>query len=284
MSSSYTYTIRDALSSEDDEIALLFYNNFLKTWNHNWWASAKVPPPPLEPTSKPNSQLRFKRALVKGVRLSKGHRIRVIIVHPNPNTNDINGLTSTPPRPLSASRGKDGHDDDGGVIVGAAMWFPPNVRYPTDPVSLYKTGMLGITPKWGIKGYKRLEIDWEPALHRLAKEGFKSHVGTGKEKTKPDDSIFLQMIAVDHAYRGKGLGSKLLRDGEQLYNGVAPAGSPILLEATEKGPRDVYLKHGYEIIGETKLGKGSCDEDGCTGQGKKMMKQGGDVWVMCKWR
>ncbi|KAK8849401.1 hypothetical protein IAR55_004733 [Kwoniella newhampshirensis] len=305
--SSYTYSIRDADPSEDSEIALLFYNNFLKTWNHNWWASAKTPPGPLTPTSKPNSQLQFKRALVAGVRLTKDHRIRVIVAKsttPTPASTTRNDTPSSsssdsspPPRPVSARAPKAGGQEE--IIVGAAMWFPPHVRFPSDPITIYRAGFVSIMRQWGWRGYKRLELVWGPTLHSLQKKGFArisrsasgalsvdsgSGSATGKnQKMVPDDAAYLQMIAVDSLYRGKGLGGRLLRDGEDVYRSWSTPPPPIMLEATEHGPKQVYLKGGYEVIGETKMAKGEVDEDGCVGQGKERMKEGGDVWVMCKW-
>lgn len=66
-----------------------------------------------------------------------------------------------------------------------------------------------------------------------------------------DDIWYLPLIGVDSVAQGRGLGSALLRDGLKTCDGD---GLPAYLEATTPRNRDLYARHGFNVIGIIQAG------------------------------
>ena len=68
------------------------------------------------------------------------------------------------------------------------------------------------------------------------------------DKFHPHDPIwYLAMIGVDPGSQGMGLGSAML---SHTLERVDRDGKPAYLEATTTRSRDLYARHGFEVIGE----------------------------------
>lgn len=88
--------------------------------------------------------------------------------------------------------------------------------------------------------------------------------------------VFIMGTAVNR--RRQGLANALLVHMQDRCRGEAD-GRPIWLEATTELSRELYLKHGFRIVGEIVLGKGKVGSDGLPqnqGEGLK-------IWSML-WR
>ncbi|KAK4057604.1 hypothetical protein OIO90_001249 [Microbotryomycetes sp. JL221] len=240
--------IRDAQPNDDLAVAVFLYN-----WNHQWFFRSKVPPdeiafpPPRKLKSSNRSRLEFYIALVSAVRLSKG-LIRIM-------------------RPRSSQ-----------LIVGAAMWSQPGNRILENPMDLVNSGFAQLMLPWKLGYHTKARIEmFENTVKRLNKAALKIHT---RGKVKPVDCLYLQIIAVDPGMRGRGLAGRLVRDG---FMRVGPT-TPVLLETSSDRIATVYLKLGFERLVEDWIAKNECDEDGCRGQGKPFIAQGGPVIVMAHWR
>ncbi|ORY73417.1 hypothetical protein BCR35DRAFT_354104 [Leucosporidium creatinivorum] len=247
--------IRDALPAEDEAVAVFFHNCFLDTWNHNWHASAPVVPEPLllplprTLTTAQSSRLLFYAALSQATRLCGGF-IRIVFFTEDPST-----------------------------IVGCAMWTGPQHRILDGPFDILKSGFYKLMApwRWGVRGYVRLDLQFESTVNKLANAAFKKHDG-GKHKAR--DSLYLQMIAVHASARGRGLAGRLIEDGRAKVGEDVP----VLLEATREKVAAVYKRSGFEVVGTELIAKGKVDEDGCTKQGKSRVAEGHPIIVMVDWR
>ncbi|KAM0752015.1 hypothetical protein T439DRAFT_354896 [Meredithblackwellia eburnea MCA 4105] len=244
--------IREATVEEDLQIAVNFYNAFRKTWNHNWWSNAKRIPDPITLAQVPSlsrsqaSRLLFYHALIKTVRLCDG-KIRILC---SPTTNQI---------------------------LGCAMWVPPGRVLPNNPSSWLRSGYLKLPFRWGWHGFRVIVFEFEGTVEKLFKAAFrqrrKEKVGSS-ERESIRSAAYLQMLAVNEEQQGKGYGSILAKEGLELYGKKGL----VLLDASEEGPKRLYERLGFSVVGETRVGVGQCDSSGLR-QGD-LKSGGGPIWVM----
>ncbi|KAK4055235.1 hypothetical protein OIV83_000515 [Microbotryomycetes sp. JL201] len=245
--------IRDAQPEDDQAVAVFLYNNFRHSWNHQWFFRSKtipdeIPfPPPRKLKSSNRNRLDFYVALVAAVRLSKG-LIRIM-------------------RPRSSQ-----------MIVGAAMWSLPGSRILDNPTDILNSGFATLMLPWKLGYHTKTRIEqFEALVKSMQKAAFKAHT---RSKLRPIDCLYLQIIAVDPSMRGRGLAGRLVQDGLMR---VGPT-TPVLLETSSDRLAAIYARLGFEKLAEQWIAKGECDEDGCRGQGKPMVHNGGPVIVMADFR
>ena len=65
------------------------------------------------------------------------------------------------------------------------------------------------------------------------------------------DHWYLPLIGVDVVEQGRGLGSALLRHALAICDGD---GLPAYLEATHPRNRDLYVRHGFNVVGVIQAG------------------------------
>ncbi|KAF5364622.1 hypothetical protein D9758_005603 [Tetrapyrgos nigripes] len=152
----------------------------------------------------------------------------------------------------------EGHKE---IIAGVTIWLPPGVRRPP---SLFKSLILpGLVPlllSWGV-GFRKRVYELVSSTESVLKEAYASKKLPGS----PADSWYLLLAGTDPEYQGKGYMSKLIRETiEQTGDNAI-----FTLEANNPKARDVYVKHGFEVVGEVRIGKGSVDDTGILAQGEK---------------
>lgn len=109
------------------------------------------------------------------------------------------------------------------AFAAVSMWLPPGVS--SDDVGMERL-LLG-----AVRG---------PALRDL--DGVLEQVG---EAHPSMPHWFLPLIGVDPVAQGRGLGTALLRNGLERCD---RDGLPAYLEATSAGGRDLYARHGFEVL------------------------------------
>ncbi|KAM0752017.1 hypothetical protein T439DRAFT_199126 [Meredithblackwellia eburnea MCA 4105] len=245
--------IRDAELSEDIEIAFLFHNSFRFTWNHNWFAGAKTIPEPISKDQLPSltkdqsSRMLFYSALITSVRLSGGI-VRVLA------------------------------DSDGSNIVGAALWTRPGHPLTSAPLDYFRSGFLTLIWRWGWRGLRTIAFEFEGTVEKLFSGAFKKRKEDGRTDEFFASSGYLHMIAVEPSRQGKGLGMRLVKDGLKIMGDK----SLVLLDTTEEGPKRLYERAGFQLVGEAKVGVGRCDEKGLMNGDLKI--GGGPLFVMLRER
>jgi GNAT superfamily N-acetyltransferase len=64
---------------------------------------------------------------------------------------------------------------------------------------------------------------------------------------------YLPILAVEPLAQGKGLGSALMRHALEVAD---DAGVPAYLESSNPRNIPLYLRHGFEVLGEIQIGAG----------------------------
>ena len=119
-------------------------------------------------------------------------------------------------------------DNQSGFVAegfrGAALWLPPGVDSDSD----------------------RLEAWMDEAVAKEDQDKVSAFFDE-MDKYHPHEPIwYLAMIGVDPARQGMGLGSALLAHALARVDREA---KPAYLEATTESSRDLYARHGFEVIG-----------------------------------
>ncbi|CAI6094864.1 unnamed protein product, partial [Clonostachys chloroleuca] len=130
------------------------------------------------------------------------------------------------------------------------LFMPPN----TSMENLWTLPSAGIfTALWeiGIGCFKRAMIEYNGSVEPLMKKAF--------TKTEQKDHWYIFIMATDVDRRRKGHASELLA---HLQNRAREGKHPIWLEATTDPSRELYLKLGFEVVGDINLGKGVVGKDG----------------------
>ena len=83
----------------------------------------------------------------------------------------------------------------------------------------------------------------------------------------------LELIGRDPSYKGCAVADRLIMP---FVERARQDGHPVWLEASNMHARDVYLRLGFRVVEEWKVGKGRCDELGNLVHGG----QGVTVWAM----
>ncbi|KAL8292749.1 hypothetical protein RQP46_001361 [Phenoliferia psychrophenolica] len=153
----------------------MFHNAFLPVWNHNWFANAKVWPPPIPLASvsplpySARSRLLFYASLISSVRLSNG-LIRVLATP-----------SSTP--------------DEPDEILACCMWTRPHEPLSSSVPTLLKSGFVRLAWNWGWTGIQRVAIAFEGTNAKLQEAAWAKRKAEGKGGATAD-AAYLQMIAV----------------------------------------------------------------------------------------
>jgi ribosomal protein S18 acetylase RimI-like enzyme len=109
-------------------------------------------------------------------------------------------------------------------FVGAALWLRPGVEPDGD----------------------RLAELMVEAVTQESQEKVFDLFGKMAEYHPHEDLWYLPMIGVDPAHQGSGLGSALL---SHVLTEVDREHRPAYLEATSTRSRDLYARHGFEVLG-----------------------------------
>ncbi|KAE9968113.1 hypothetical protein EG328_007783 [Venturia inaequalis] len=237
-------TFRAASEDEDEKLSLILCNAFLPLWNHNWFQNISTPlnPIPLTNEYKPQipltplqtSRLKFYHALIKLTR-AHGGSISITSV---PQTSPPN----TTPSPTQV--------DDIGAII---LWLPPKKRI-TLPFSIPKlltSGFLSALANYGLTSIYRLQAIFESNVDQM----FATHV-QAKSGFLPADCGFVQMLAINPKFAGRGYASALLgwkcaRHFEEF------GGVPVILDTTTEAGVRAYLRLGFEVLEERMVHTGT---------------------------
>jgi GNAT superfamily N-acetyltransferase len=112
---------------------------------------------------------------------------------------------------------------------GAALWFPPGIHADEDELNAVLEE--GVPPALLI----------ERVIPTLEKQN---------EAHPKEPHWYLPLIGVDPAHQHMGVGGRLLeRSLEAADRDVLPA----YLEATSPGSRDLYRRHGFEVVGQIRV-------------------------------
>ncbi|KAK0185250.1 hypothetical protein F5146DRAFT_200286 [Armillaria mellea] len=180
-------------------------------------------------------------------------------------------------------------DGKGEKVVGVAVWLQPGQTFDMPLGKLLKAGAWSVLKGWGIRGLKRIFLDFTPSVERALSKAFKAR------NMDRLDSWHLLAIVVDPDWQGKvmisgclvfclclilaqliGVSSVLMRD---CFARAKP--KPIHLEASSPKSRDIYAHFGFEINDEHLFGKGQIDCHGLPAEGAETT--GLFEWVMTKW-
>lgn len=123
--------------------------------------------------------------------------------------------------------------EDGGV-VGAALWAPPGTHAVTDADA--EAFAAAIAHVCGPDSGRMLEA-----------------VALLEEQHPAADCYYLDLLGVDPAHHGRGLGSALLSSALRRCDAE---GSPAYLDATSPRNRRLYARHGFAVVGEITLPDG----------------------------
>ena len=113
-------------------------------------------------------------------------------------------------------------------FYGASLWHPPGVQFNPEVLS-------------------SSFADIPEERHENALEFF-NHMG----KLHPnEDHWYLPFIALDPSKQGMGLGSLILKEALQV---IDEQGKIAYLESSNPKNISLYLRHGFEVIGEIQVG------------------------------
>jgi GNAT superfamily N-acetyltransferase len=121
-----------------------------------------------------------------------------------------------------------------GRVAGAAHWAPPGKHAVGDEDA--DTFMARLAQVSGPDAGRIFEV-----MNRL------------DEQHPTVDCYYLNLLGVDQAHQGRGLGSALLAATLRQCDAQA---SPAYLEATSPRNRRLYARHGFEVVGEIGLPDG----------------------------
>ncbi|CAH0027814.1 unnamed protein product [Clonostachys rhizophaga] len=162
---------------------------------------------------------------------------------------------------------------NGGVFIqvedfgSCGLYMPPN----TSMENLWTLPSAGIfTALWeiGIGCFKRAMVEYSGGVEPLMKKAF--------TRAEQKEHWYIFIMATDVDRRRKGHASKLLA---HLQDRAREGKHPIWLEATTDASRELYLKLGFEVVGDINLGKGVVGDDGLP----KDDGEGITIWSML-WR
>lgn len=127
------------------------------------------------------------------------------------------------------------------ALRAACLWVPPGGQPKAMNVASIRAAAVARTlARWARHGREDAKI------------GAALRVATLMEEAHPKGPYYyLQVLAVDPPWHGRGLGSAMLREivGEADRDGV-----PAVLETAKALNVKLYRRHGFEIVRETRVG------------------------------
>ncbi|KAF7514604.1 hypothetical protein G7054_g15169 [Neopestalotiopsis clavispora] len=151
----------------------------------------------------------------------------------------------------------------------SAVLIPPGCK-PDSPLTVLRAGLVPAAIRLGPQPLKRLVHDYTSAAEKTKARGM-----TVRERKAGYHFLIFMGTSLDH--RRQGLAGKLLQDMQaRIQAGKQPR--PIWLEATTAASRDLYAKHGFEIVEEINLGKGDVNAKGRAEPGGEGVTIWGMVW------
>ncbi|KAI0884539.1 uncharacterized protein GGS22DRAFT_163759 [Annulohypoxylon maeteangense] len=145
--------------------------------------------------------------------------------------------------------------------------IPPGARLD-NPWTMLRAGLIPALVYLGPGPLKRAIFDYQESIQFPIEKVFTV------EELKNHWYVFIMGTSVDH--RRQGFASALLA---HMQERAKSDGRPIWLEATTVQSRALYLKHGFEAVGEVVLGIGKVGPDGMP----KKSGKGVSIWPMF-WR
>jgi GNAT superfamily N-acetyltransferase len=116
------------------------------------------------------------------------------------------------------------------AMEGAACWFPPGHLHPT-PTDIVRSGLYALPVRLGLDAYRRFTD-----FIRFA-EAMRARCVTGPH-------WYLLLLGVDPAYRGRGLGGRLM---QPILAWASRDGVPCYLETENERNLDFYARHGFRL-------------------------------------
>lgn len=171
------------------------------------------------------SRVRFYWSLVKLVRLLGGD----VLVAEVPGSDDTRGT-----------------EKDIGAIL---LWLPPFKRMSTfDLVNIWKSGYLSLALPWhyGLTGFYRIDMIFEANVHSMFAKTLPDLPPNGFQE---DECGFVQMIASNPKYAGKGYASSLLQYRMEQHFAQFPD-RPVILDTTTPQGIRAYEKLGFRLLAQ----------------------------------
>ncbi|KIW18823.1 hypothetical protein PV08_03112 [Exophiala spinifera] len=237
---------RAAKVEEDDVLSRILCNAFLPIWNHNWFHGVsealapvdvgQVGGPTPSMTSSQKSRVKFYRSLINVTRLIGGDVL----------------VADIPSSDASGDAEKD--------VAAILLWLPPFTRLGGfDIITLWKSGFLGLVLPWhyGLRGLHRIDSVFEANIHSMFSKTLPDLPPKGFEEK---ECGFVQMIARNPRYTGKGYASQLLQYQLEQHFAKHPD-VPVILDTTTKDAIRAYERLGFKLLAEKPLDTGT-DETG----------------------
>ena len=207
--------------------------------NHNWFHGISEPLQPVtihvDPSNKPVEsrtqacRVRFYLALIKLTRLLQG---------------------SVSVAEVPANEVTQGRSFDIGAIL---LWLPPNKRLGSFDISkLWSSGFLSLILPWnyGFGAFHRIDDIFEANIKKMFGETL------GPRGINDHNCGFMQMIASNQAYAGKGYASALLKWQIEQHFKDFP-GKPVVLDTTTEQGIRAYQRLGFELLAERPVDTGT---------------------------
>jgi GNAT superfamily N-acetyltransferase len=254
---------RAAGVEEDDKLSLILCNAFLPLWyaylllamfkpnsnnversrNHNWFQNISAPlepvqftedykpQPPL--TSLQSSRVQFYHGLIK---MTRAHEGSIYVASlPSDSTSDVQDVVK--------------RDDIGAIL----LWLPPKKRFslPSSIPKLATTGFLRALRGYGLRCIYRIQVIFEGNVEQMFNATVKPKSGF-----HPADCGFVQMVAINPKYAGKGYASALLKwKCEQHFQEFKRV--PVILDTTTEQGIRAYKRLGFDLLDERKVATGT---------------------------
>ncbi|PBK60702.1 hypothetical protein ARMSODRAFT_965812 [Armillaria solidipes] len=248
--SSINAIVRKATRDDVEAAATVLMRAFSNDPAMNWWGCVKrenevtdcnSPSPSMVQTME--RLLNFQRCLIKITML-------------------VGGIVTLAVLPSS--------DEKGERVVAVSLWLKPGQTFDLPLTTLLKAGAWSVAMGWGIRGLKRLFVDFTPHVEDTLLKAYKAR------NLDRLDSWHLLEVVVDPDWQSKGMSSLLMKEG---FARTSP--KSVHLEATTVKNRDIYAHFGFEIDEEHLFGKGRVDRQGLAAKGTAAT--GYPEWVMTKW-
>ena len=138
--------------------------------------------------------------------------------------------------------------------IGAVLlWQPPFERMPDFALSLlYQSGLLSLILPWnyGPGGFYRIDQIFEANVKKMLADSLRPR------GIKADECGFIQMLAANPRFAGKGYASALLEWQMEQHFKQFPEHPVVLDTTTEQGIR-TYTRLGYELLAEVLVNTGT---------------------------